>query len=215
MTPGASGSFPVCLVSALLVFGCGTNSVHTVNKVGVPTSRPGSVVSQVYRVPSGSMEPTLPLGARVVARKGQLVVGAIVVGHPPQGFDVQECGPNPHVIPAGGAACNKPIFEESEITAIKRIVAGPGDEIYIRNGHVYRKTSDSDRFVREGDSYIRPCGARPECNFPVAIKIPAEHWFLMGDNRGESDDSRYWGPVPAAWIVGVVTGVRRRSVPQG
>ena len=56
--------------------------------------------------------------------------------------------------------------------------------------------------MREKDSYIRACGASPECNFPTPIKIPAGHWFMMGDNRGESDDSRFWGPVPTGWIIG-------------
>jgi signal peptidase I len=59
---------------------------------------------------------------------------------------------------------------------------------------------------READSYIRPCSGVSECNFPVPITIPAGDWFLLGDNRGESDDSRFWGPVPTSWIVGVVTG---------
>ena len=43
------------------------------------------------------------------------------------------------------------------------------------------------------------------------IKIPAGEWFMMGDNRGESDDSRFWGPVPTSWITGVV----RLSTPAG
>jgi signal peptidase I len=30
------------------------------------------------------------------------------------------------------------------------------------------------------------------------------HWYLLGDNRGESNDSRFWGPLAASWIVGVV-----------
>ena len=55
---------------------------------------------------------------------------------------------------------------------------------------------------READSYIRPCPGVAECNFPVAITVPAGHWFMMGDNRGESDDSRFWGPVPTGWIIG-------------
>jgi signal peptidase I len=152
------------------------------------------------------MEPTLPLGTRVVVKQGQLTVGTIVVSHPPQGFEVEECGPKRHVLRMGGAACDTPIPEESKIKVIKRIVAGPGDEIYVRGGHVYRKANGSDQFGRESDSYIRPCGTSPECDFPVPIKIPAGHWFLMGDNRGESDDSRYWGPVPTAWIVGIATG---------
>ena len=35
-----------------------------------------------------------------------------------------------------------------------------------------------------------------------AIKVPAGHWFMMGDNRGQSDDSRYWGPIPKKWVIG-------------
>ncbi len=75
-------------------------------------------------------------------------------------------------------------------------------EIYIKEGHVYRKAAGKSTFVREKDSYIRECGSSPECNFPTPIKIPAGHWFMMGDNRGESDDSRFWGPVPTGWIIG-------------
>ena len=60
--------------------------------------------------------------------------------------------------------------------------------------------------MREKDPYIRECGVSPECNFPTPIKVAAGEWYLMGDNRGESDDSRFWGPVPRSWIVGVVTG---------
>jgi signal peptidase I len=37
---------------------------------------------------------------------------------------------------------------------------------------------------------------------PKTITIPKGYFFMMGDNRGASDDSRYWGPVPKSWIVG-------------
>ncbi len=40
------------------------------------------------------------------------------------------------------------------------------------------------------------------CNFPKPITIPPDHYFMMGDNRGASDDSRFWGPVPREWIIG-------------
>jgi len=108
-----------------------------------------------------------------------------------------------------GGACEAPIREESKIKLIERIVGGPGDEIYIREGHVYRKLNGSGEFIRESDSYTRGCGAHPDCNFPHPITIPSKHWFLMGDNRGESNDSRFWGPVPTAWIVGAVTQVHK------
>ena len=197
----------LCLAGALLTSGCGTSSgVDTVGNAKGSTAvagLPGSVSSFVYRVPSGSMEPTLPIRARVVVKEGPPVVGAIVVYHPPEGFAGEECGPKPHVVKAGGAACDASLPKVSKIKLIKRIVAGPGDEIYIRGGRVYRKAAGSGEFVGESDSYIRACGASPECNFPVPIKIPAGNWFVMGDDRGESDDSRFYGPVPTAWIVGV------------
>ena len=158
-------------------------------------------VVKPYRIPSGSMEPTLAIGQRVLVNRigmslGEPHVGEIAVFHPPKGAEQELCGPIPHVVKLGGAACSEPEPVESSVNFIKRIVAGPGDTISIVEGHVIRNGK------READGYIRECGSSPECNFPVPIKIPAGHWFMMGDNRGESDDSRFWGPVPTGWIIG-------------
>ena len=161
-----------------------------------------------YKIPSGSMEPTLVVGQRVlVDRIGTHFsgpsVGEIAVFHPPTGASQQECGPVPHTVKYDGAACSAPIpDEDTGVNFIKRVVAGPGDEIYVKEGHVYRRAAGTTQFVREHDPYIRECGASAECNFPTPIRIPAGHWFMMGDNRGESDDSRFWGPVPTSWIIG-------------
>jgi signal peptidase I len=159
-----------------------------------------------YRVPSGSMAPTLEVGedAYYKALSGPPRIGEIVIFHPPEGAEAEECGPKPHAFRVGGAACRQPVAKTANIRFIKRVAAGPGDEIYIKQGHVYLKAAGKSTFVREQDPYIKRCGGMPECNFPVPITVPPGHWFLMGDNRGESDDSRFWGPVPTSWIVGVV-----------
>jgi signal peptidase I len=158
-------------------------------------------VIKPYRIPSGSMLPTLAIGQRVLVNRigtdfSEPHVGEIAVFHPPKDAEQEVCGPSPHVIKLGGAACSQPEPAQSSVNFIKRIVGGPGDVISIVEGHVIRNGK------READSYIRQCGSSAECNFPTPIKIPPGHWFMMGDNRGESDDSRFWGPVPTGWIIG-------------
>jgi signal peptidase I len=153
-----------------------------------------------YRIPSGSMEPTLTIGQRILANRmiNHPSVGDIVVFHPPAGADPDDaqCG-NPNQGTGHNQACDRGTAAESSQTFIKRVVAGPGDTIYIKNGHVWRNG------VREKDPYIYQCGTGPDCNFLSPIKIPPGDYFMMGDNRGESDDSRFWGPVPDKWIIGV------------
>ncbi|MCW3026017.1 MAG: signal peptidase [Solirubrobacterales bacterium] len=158
-------------------------------------------VVKPYRIPSGSMLPTLAIGQRVLVNRigmdfSEPHVGEIAVFHPPRDAEQEVCGPVPHQIKLGGPACSQPEPVHSNVNFIKRIVAGPGDVISIVEGHVIRNGK------RENDSYTKPCGSSPECNFPTPIKIPPGHWFMMGDNRGESDDSRFWGPVPSGWIIG-------------
>jgi len=166
-----------------------------------------AVVVKPYRIPSGSMEPTLAIGQRVLVNRIGMSfagphVGEIAVFHPPEGARSQQCGPAPHSVVIGAAACSRPIPKESSENFIKRIVAGPGDEIYVKQGLVYRRPHGQKRFTVEKAPYVKACGSSPECNFTTPIKIPAGHWFMMGDNRGDSDDSRFWGPVPTGWIIG-------------
>ena len=152
-----------------------------------------------YRIPSESMLPTLKVGQRVlVNRIGERFsgpsVGDIVVFHPPAGAEQDNtCGGGQ---PPAGQVCDKPTSQESSVNFIKRVVAGPGDTLYIKGGHVYRNGK------READSYILPCGGGEGCDFQTPVKIPPDSYFMMGDNRGSSDDSRFWGPVPRKWIIG-------------
>jgi signal peptidase I len=203
----------ILLVAALITVLSGCGSTRPAVDVAAPSSAKDKLSTEtVYRVPSLSMEPTLGIGARVIVSPGMPRVGEIVVFHPPEAAEQQQCGPAAHVIRFGGAACALPVPTPSTVKFIKRIVAGPGDEIYIREGHVYRKAAGSSSFVGEPDQYIRPCATSPQCNFPTPIKISAEHWYMLGDNRGESDDSRFYGAVPASWIVGTVTACAPRAV---
>ena len=92
-----------------------------------------------YRIPSESMVPTLQIGQRVLvnrigARFSDPDVGDIVVFHPPAGAEQDNmCGGGP---PPQGAVCDRPTTQRADVNFIKRVVAGPGDRLSIRHGHV-------------------------------------------------------------------------------
>jgi signal peptidase I len=187
--------------------GCGSAKRGATDNTKAVVANPEKGATSVYRVPSVSMAPTYGVGALVLVRQGSPQVGGVVVFHPPEGAEELLCGEPRHPATAGCDVA-KP-QEDTRTRFIKRIVAGPGDSIYIKEGHVYRKTAGQSGFTREADSYIHACAPSigVACNLTTPITVPAGSWYLLGDNRGESDDSRFWGPVPTAWIVGVVTGV--------
>jgi signal peptidase I len=150
-----------------------------------------------YRIPSESMEPTLQVGQRVLVNRigtrfTDPKVGDIIVFHPPQGSQDNRCG----VPPVAGRACSFPTRSRSDVNFIKRVVGAPGDRISIVDGRVIRNGR------RTGEKFIKPCTGGEECNFPKPITVPKGYYFMMGDNRGSSDDSRFWGPVPKKWIIG-------------
>ncbi len=154
-------------------------------------------IAKPYQIPSGSMEPTLDVGQRVIVNRlayhlGDPAVGDIVVFHPPAGSESNTCG-----APAGRRqACSVPTPGESSQTYIKRIVAGPGDRLSINDGHPVVNG------VQAKEPFTNPCGDASQCHLPKTITIPPNDYFMMGDNRGDSDDSRFWGPVPRSSIIG-------------
>jgi signal peptidase I len=151
-----------------------------------------------YRIPSESMVPTLEIGQRVLVNRighafSKPSVGDVVVFHPPLHAEEQVCG----VSKPEDEACPEPEKQKSSTNFIKRVVAGPGDRIKIVNGHVILNGK------RQKEPFIRACeSGDPGCTFSKTITVPADHYFMMGDNRGSSDDSRFWGPVPEEWVIG-------------
>jgi signal peptidase I len=202
------------VLASWIAAGCG-GKAETTRVTSTPVNM--RLLPTTYRVAGGSMEPTLGIGAIVRAETSYTPrVGDIVVFHPPKDAAVEICGRASHAVKPGGAACVAPEREHAHIEFIQRIVAGPGDVISIVEGHVIRNGKrEPDSYIRqrEPDSNTQPCAGIPECSFPTPIKIPADHWFMMGDNRSESDDSRFWGPVPTSWILGRARSCAEPSVP--
>ncbi|MGI8945667.1 MAG: signal peptidase I [Thermoleophilaceae bacterium] len=151
-----------------------------------------------FKIPSESMVPTLVVGQRVLVdrvtpRFGDPGRGDVLVFKPPKGADSDSCGARK---PAN-QSCAMPTGERSDDNFIKRVVGVPGDRLKVVDNRVYIDGKKQDEpFINENT----PCDQL--CNLPREITIPEGHYFMMGDNRGASADSREWGPVPEKWIVG-------------
>ncbi len=205
------------LIVVLTGTGCGARNMD-MKRSGFDRQGIARTDDPAYRELSQAMEPTLSIGTRVIVVATAPAVGDIVVLHPPIGAFRGVCGRKHRVLTHGGSACDTSDSREgTSIDMISRVVAGPGDEIYVHGGHVYRRVRGGRRFSRELDSYVRSCGHGAACDLPVPITIAPGHWFVMGDNRGLASDSRSWGPVPTRWIIGIAMSLecpKRRARPR-
>ena len=187
-----------------------------------------SFLFEPFKIPSGSMIPTLLVGDLILVNKFTYGVRLPVIhtklteGNAPQRGDVMVCRYPP----------------QPNMDYIKRVVGVPGDEVaYLNkrlsvNGQPVPTTAVPDFFdegaMRYFKQYEEQLGAKPHrvlnnpeapafvqgatdfayrdhCRYSVegvVCKVPAGHYFMMGDNRDNSLDSRYWGFVPDANIVG-------------
>jgi signal peptidase I len=131
---------------------------------------------------------------RVTFRIGEPERGDIVVFKPPAGADNNTCGTATY--DEQRQACPRPTARRSDTNFIKRVVGLPGDRLSVMDGRVYINGRP------QKEPYIRPDGECDICDLPDQIRIPKDMYFMMGDNRGESADSREWGPVPKKWMIG-------------
>ena len=157
-----------------------------------------------FTFPNPGMQPTFNTGTTVTIHRARVkpTVGEIIAFYAPTTANPTQLScSNDNQGPGQKQPCDIPPSKKSTMIFVERVVGLPGDRIAVVNGHVIRNG------VREKDPYISSCGSPPvpECSLPTPIVIPAGHYYLMGDNRGDSNDSRFWGPLPQAWIIGTVT----------
>jgi signal peptidase I len=160
-------------------------------------------VLKPYSIPSASMEPTLSIGQRILANRIGLhfsspKLGDIMVFHPPADHSSCSGPPLGQARSLAGQACDAVGTSESSTTFVKRVVGLPGDRLRIVDGHVI------DNGRREPDRYAVPCAGNSDCSFATTIVVPGGDYYMMGDNRPNSEDSRFWGPVPRRWLIGYV-----------
>ena len=147
-------------------------------------------VVKPYKIPSPSMVPTLDPGDRVLVAR--------FLYH--------------FTSPARGDIVVFKYPLDTHVVFIKRLIGLPGDTISLRDGSVYVDG------VRLNEPYLPKLDGRPVPTEPAPplpgstmtepwslnrpYTVPAGHYFMMGDNRTDSDDSRVWGPVPASDLIG-------------
>lgn len=174
--------------------------VTTVAVAGAAALLIQALLVKPYRIPTGSMIPTLEKGQRILVNRlaTHPSLGDVVVFHPPSGADHElgaQCG-DPRQGPSHAQPCDRPTRRASSETFVKRVVGLPGDTLEIRHGDVYRNG------IRETGAYIQPCTNPAVCTFRQTVTVPRGDYYMVGDNRGVSDDSRYWGPIRRSWIIG-------------
>ena len=138
---------------------------------------------QTFFIPSGSMEPTLHVGDRILVNKLSVRFGTINVGD----IIVFKAPPAEH--------CDDGNYAD----LVKRVIGLPGQTLKSEGNDVYFKSKQEPKWtlLKEPWTYFHTL------NPPIKkFTVPANSYFVMGDNRANSCDSRFWGTVPRTDIIG-------------
>jgi signal peptidase I len=149
-------------------------------------------VVQPFTIPSGSMEDTLVVGDHLLANK--FLYGIRIPFTDARILKIRD--------PRRGDVIIFKYPEDRSKDFIKRVIGVPGDEILIRNKQVFVNGVPyrNPREVHK-EPLVLPREQSPRDTFGP-LRVPAGSWFVMGDNRDRSYDSRFWGFVRDADIVG-------------
>ena len=149
-------------------------------------------VIQAFKIPSGSMKPTLQIGDHILVNK---FIYGIKIPYVRKTII-------PVVEPKRGdiVVFIYPLDRTKDF--IKRVVGVSGDVIEIKNKKVFLNGSPyNDTYGVHTDKLVLPLSIQPRDNFGP-VKVPEESIFVMGDNRDQSYDSRFWGFVKLRDVMG-------------
>lgn len=141
-------------------------------------------VFQTFYIPSGSMEPTLQVGDRIIVDKlavefGTIHTGDILVFKAPK---------------AVATVCGDDVAD-----LVKRVIATPGETVKSVGNKIYVKDQGEPWHVlKQPWSHVAEVGAKPI----TTTYVTANHYFMVGDNEPNSCDSRYWGLLPRSDVIG-------------
>jgi signal peptidase I len=152
-------------------------------------------VFQAFKIPSGSMEPNLLIG-------DHLIVNKMVFA--PTASEVEGAVLPRRDIRRGDIIVFKSP-EEPDRDLIKRVIGLPGDRLELRRKRVYINDQPIDEpYVQflEPPSVEGPVAAGDPRETYGPVTVPDQQYFMMGDNRDNSQDSRYWGFLPVSYVKG-------------
>lgn len=140
---------------------------------------------QAFKIPSGSMIPTLLIGDHILVNK--FIYGTTIPFSDKRTLVFRK--------PEKGDIIVFKYPEDRKRDFIKRVIAVEGDVIESKNKMIYvNGKALNEPYAQHTDTSLRPGGIEPRDNFGPYI-VPKGKFFMMGDNRDQSYDSRYWGYV--------------------
>jgi signal peptidase I len=159
-------------------------------------------VVQNFKIEGQSMEPNLHTGQYVLVNK--IVYFHFDLNAPlrllPGNADLPPKIVYPFHMPRRGEVVVFEYPRDLSKDYIKRVIALPGETVTVRDGQVFVNDTPLDEPYLNGMQTL--CRGDDACNYEQPVTVPPGTVFVIGDNRGNSSDSREWGPLPLDGVIG-------------